>query len=760
MRQFLKWLPLCAVLGLGACDKKGDDDGGLAESDKALFSLFDPVAFSGPTIPFPNDALFSGFRDPTLNVPLTVPGNPAAPQNALANAINLVDGFSTTASIFTDFLGQVDFSTAAAGILLIDTSTSPPTVLRPGIDFTIQPSTALAADPTGQVRPINTFRSRILIEPLRPLKPSTRYIVALTRAIRSTDGDAAIPSDYFRVVASGTPVNEQDAPVLAALTDAQRARLETIRSVLVRPIVQALGAAGIAEENLVLAWSFTTQSIGKTLQRLAATTTAQPIAAAFTGRTTQDINAALPPVANVHVGFLSVPYYLADTSTAPNAPLTNFWLADPARPDTGAAFLGQVPCGAFAAGVTLPDGQTAQPSLSTTTCFPDPIRRSDETVPLLVTVPNANSGRTRPANGWPVVIFQHGFTRNRTDMFAVAPALAAAGFVVVSIDLPLHGLTDPTSPLYGNQLFAGTPAAGLQAGERTFDLDLINNATRAPGPDGTRDPSGIHYLNLASLPTSRDNLRQAVADLIALKESVGNLNLDGDGATDDIDETQIRFLGHSGGAIAGIPFLAVSPDVGAATLAMPGGGLAKLLDGSGAFGDIVAAGLAASGIQEGTDTYETFLRFAQTLVDPADPVNYAVAASAAHPIHMIEVIDDAVVPNDTLARPDNPPIDDRIVLSSFLGGTDPLYQLMGLTVRGPITPPVSPPLVLLGAAARSNVVQFAIGEHSTILTPDSSAVAGPDATFAAVTQEMQRQTSVFLASNGTCLPIGTASCAP
>src|SRR3546814_5166859 len=45
-----------------------------------------------------------------------------------------------------------------------------------------------------------------------------------------------------------------------------------------------------------------------------------------------------------------------------------------------------------------------------------------------------------PADGWPVVIFQHGITGNRTQMIAIAPALAAAGFATVAIDLPLHGL--------------------------------------------------------------------------------------------------------------------------------------------------------------------------------------------------------------------------------------------------------------------------------------------------------------------------------
>jgi alpha-beta hydrolase superfamily lysophospholipase len=49
-----------------------------------------------------------------------------------------------------------------------------------------------------------------------------------------------------------------------------------------------------------------------------------------------------------------------------------------------------------------------------------------------------------------VVIFQHGITRNRTDIFAIASTLCYAGFVTVAIDLPLHGLPS-SNKFYKNQ---------------------------------------------------------------------------------------------------------------------------------------------------------------------------------------------------------------------------------------------------------------------------------------------------------------------
>src|SRR5262249_7284557 len=137
--------------------------------------------------------------------------------------------------------------------------------------------------------------------------------------------------------------------------------------------------------------------------------------------------------------------------------------------------------------------------------------------------------QTKPAAGWPVMIFEHGIGRNRTDMLAVADGLADVGFVTVSIDQPLHGLTDPTNPLYAagaNPLYAGLSLPATGSIERTFDLDVVNNTTGAPGADGKIDPSGTSYINLASLLTQRDNLRESAADLITLTRSLSEMNLD------------------------------------------------------------------------------------------------------------------------------------------------------------------------------------------------------------------------------------------
>ena len=179
-----------------------------------------------------------------------------------------------------------------------------------------------------------------------------------------------------------------------------------------------------------------------------------------------------------------------------------------------------------------------------------------ENVPLLITVPNANSGRSKPEAGWPVVIFGHGITRNRCDALAISATMASQGYVVVAMDHPLHGAVpdnpaDACAPFY----IENTPFAPI-ARERTFDVDLVNNATGAPGPDGLRDASGTHQINLASILTSRDNTRQAEADLSILTLTIPTMDLDGNGSP-DLDGSRIAYVGQSLGGIIGGVFMAV-----------------------------------------------------------------------------------------------------------------------------------------------------------------------------------------------------------
>jgi len=323
------------------------------------------------------------------------------------------------------------------------------------------------------------------------------------------------------------------------------------------------------------------------------------------------------------------------------------------------------------------------------------------------------------------VIFQHGLTRNRVDAVAVADAFAQAGFVVVSIDLPLHGI-GATS----------TAAAFRQAGlERTFDLDVSNNATLSPGADGVIDGSGQNFVNLSSLRTTRDNLRQGAVDLLTLTRALPTLELTGD-ATPDVDGARIHFVGHSLGSIVGATYARFGANARTASLLMTGGGVAQTIVESPAFGPAIIAGLQAQGLMQGTTLFNQFLRDAQTAADAGDPLNYFSSLLAAKPVHVAQVVGspptwlpDLVVPNSSTQR---------------------MIDAGGALIHRVSTPGANPV-----AAGNGGYVNYIFGHHGSIIDPScSTPPVGPDpARCLAVTTEMQRQTVAFAALDGAAIVI-------
>jgi hypothetical protein len=430
-------------------------------------------------------------------------------------------------------------------------------------------------------------------------------------------------------------------------------------------------------------------------------TTARPISVVNTGLTTTALSPKLPGHANLYKGTLQVPYYSSrPTQANPAAPLTATWLGGPSALDATSKLL--------------------------TRFNPVPVATETISIPVFATVPNAASaaGAAKPAGGWPVVIFQHGLTRNRLDAIGIADAFADKGFVVVSIDLPLHGLG-------GADAIAANPFYDA-AHELTFNLDLVNNATLASGPDGQIDPSGTHFVNVPNPLVTRDNLRQGAVDLLTLSRSLGALDLDGV-AGGDINTSRIYFIGHSLGGIVGGVYLgtAGASEVATGELANPGGGVAQTIFDSPAFGPRIKAGLAQQGITEGSTLYAQFIRDAQTAVDAGDPINYIAAAAAARPLLVLQVVGGGMLPDGSASPPD------QVVDNAATGR---LIAAAGLTRLS--TPGVNP---VPGGGA---YVNFLFGAHGSIIDPTSSL---------ATTGEMQSQSISFALSSGTAVAIGGVS---
>ena len=673
---------LAALTSCNHSDTNLEDDLDIDRSQTGFVANFSPA---DSIIPFPSNLLFSGSLDGTLNIPVEDENDFSDPQVAL----NQLDGFSTSAPISTTFNLEIDPSTLTSETIHVYE------VQLSGIGggvTGIERELGFGTEYTATLSSVDSEGKTLVILPLQPLKPLTSYLIALTTGIQSIDGRSAAPeATYVITKSTQSLLDAENNSTTNTLSNEQAIALEPLR-LLVNSQEFALANAGLHSDVIALSWTFTTQSVGNVLTRVHELASTSPASSSVTpvsiGTTTSFLGPASPGIADVYIGTLTVPYYLTNADISPTAPLGTFWQ-----------------------GV----GGSALTQFNTT-----PVATSDETIPLLISVPN--TGGSGP---WPVVIFQHGITSNRTAMLAAADSLAAAGFAAVAIDLPLHGLP---------------PGHGLYTGiERTFDLDLVDNTTRAAGPDGVADDSGTHSINLTSLLTSRDNSRQGAADLFALFNALESMDINGD-VTPDFDHDNVYFLGHSLGGMVGSLFLAHEPDVKSAVTAMPGGGIAKLLDGSPTFGPTIAAGLSAAGVEKGTADYESFMGAAQTILDSSDPLNYASATVADRGYLMFEIVGDGgdnlpdqVIPNNVFA--DAP----EGTVPSPLAGTDPLAAVMGLTQVSTTT---------ADSSALNAIIRFTAGDHSSILDPTANSTA---------TTVMQTAMAGFFASDGTQIAIADES---
>jgi hypothetical protein len=298
----------------------------------------------------------------------------------------------------------------------------------------------------------------------------------------------------------------------------------------------------------------------------------------------------------------------------------------------------------------------------------------------------------------------------------------------------MHVLTDTKHTLYaGGQLLSA-----LGATERTFDIDLINNTSRAAGPDGIADNSGTHFYNLSNLLNARDNLRQSVSDLLTLRRSISDITIN----AHPLNANNVGFVGLSLGAITGANYLAFEDEITPAALAAPGVGLSRLLSNSPSFGPIINAGLADKGAPKGSVEYEAFLTAAQTVIDPGDPVNHVIAAANKQPILLMEMVAgdggslaDQVIPNFVATAP--------------LSGTEPMIKLMGLT---PITKSLGD-----GSAVVKGVARFTSGTHSSLLAPAIVPASNSSDGTENVTIEMQSLTAQYIKSEGKSIIISDPS---
>src|SRR5690554_3320626 len=361
----------------------------------------------------------------------------------------------------------------------------------------------------------------------------------------------------------------------------------------------------------------------------------------------------------IYQGGLSIPNYLLASEAGKADSELGTWVASAAA----ATALG------LDAAPTDVDGST-----NVTYRFPFAEKVSDNVIPVFATLPATSECGAKPSDGWPVAIYQHGITVDRTAGVLVGNALANACVAMVAIDHTMHGVApgnatdllfsvDTVSNQYDSSVpatAAASPFALARLATAGSPLDPNNlmgelqerhnnvgkNAAQAnvemkfasAGATADVGASGDLYINLQNFARTRDAMRQTVLDLMNLNATIGDMDVDADGNS-DFDASKVYFVGHSLGAIIGTTFVAVNndPDVQAfngnlpkiqgAILGNGGGGVVKLLENSPSIGGAkILPGLQAAGLEQGSADIEKFFGVMQAMVDSADPINFASAA--------------------------------------------------------------------------------------------------------------------------------------
>lgn len=598
-------------------------------------------------------------------------GNP----DAAAAGFATLDGFSTTGMMLAPTSDLVQASTVNGNTVLLFDLTNPaqpalvdpatyinepcevtsscsdhPSALSPTI--ALQPAGATAYDNGGSPLP-SVFRTR-------PLKDDTDYAVVIGDGVKDKAGNPLHAGTVAQILQFTNPlVDASQHSQLLGVDDSTAGALEVMRQKLV-PVLAAAGGKGIGQGHVAMAYTFHTESITQVATQLGALPYTQPAVTAVTGPIASETPAAA--FSRYGVDASAVP------GTAPTdnihevleTTITTFNLLDPAT-------------GAFLSDPTRATAETVNVLIATPKAGTAPACAG-------AMAPFA------PAECSPMVVFRHGLGGGRAQMLTVADTLTARGFTVVAIDAAKHGdrsfctSGQATTSLPGTAVpqcartdvcLATLPAgaqgdaapvgccvpAGTTADPTSYPAScgvsppfayrpVSNSCLASPGACGWTGMEGIPYVSSNYLVTAnffrtRDTLRQDIIDESQLVRAVAFVpsgppptfpnpifqymfNQASRGTGVIIDPQTVYFLGQSLGAIQGTVDVAANPRFSKAVLNVGGGTVVDVFTNSPSFVAGTRRLLQSIGVQPGANAgYLQFLVVAKTILDPADPVNFA-----------------------------------------------------------------------------------------------------------------------------------------
>lgn len=368
--------------------------------------------------------------------------------------------------------------------------------------------------------------------------------------------------------------------------------------------------------------------------------------------------------------------------------------------------------------------------------FPFAQKQGDVTIPIIVTAPDANPlFGPGPAGGYPVIIYQHAATQDRS---AILPMATAAGllclsdnptptnnedcFITVGIDMPLNGVFgEAAASADGGMVeISQQPGASENATERHFGFTAGPNMQAVPGDQVENPESGSLFLNFTNFANTRDNMRQGALDLLhvnallpAIEQAINDCAECGDGLNMNTD--RVYFISHSLSGMGGVPYPVINnlaaqdnPDLNpilASVLFNTGGQFSRLAENS---RETVAPVLlptlneASDGLlSQGRTELNIYFNVFQALLDSTDPVAFAPlfeqsGNSATLLTSIVGLEGDADRPSDgTIPNAADADLYDQgplqlVTDAGFqinsqpapLAGTDPLARFMGAVDTG------------------------------------------------------------------------------
>lgn len=428
------------------------------------------------------------------------------------DVINTLDGFSTQPRITVPFTGDIDVSSVSSETVFLynlgDTQTLRGFGQKVGINQVLW-------DPATRT---------LVFEPDELLAERSRYALVVTNGVRDAKGRRIVP---------------------AAALSGGRDRAEHHREMREGAASVRLGR-GLA---VAAASVFTTQSatgdLVKVMRRIKASAPA-PVDFMIGSAGGAPVRAVFAPTGIAAID-LQRQVGAAPGALAPQAvPLPALFAAG--------NVVGQIAYGRYQSPNYLAAGQYI-PATPTLSGRPQAQGSSELVFQLFV------PAGAKPAGGWPVAIFGHGFTDSMFGApWTVASVMASRGIATLSINVVGHG----------------GGAAGVLSVTTAGGVVTVPSGGRGFDQDGNGSIDSTEGVNAAPPRTaigSRDGLRQTTIDLMQLVRQVeAGMDVDGDGSA-DLDAQRIYYAGQSFGGIYGTLLLGVEPAIQAGVPNVPGGSI-------------------------------------------------------------------------------------------------------------------------------------------------------------------------------------------